>query len=233
MARAVVFLFMSFVFAFFYLRALNSNHSFLHAARQAARRLGRRGAGLRAGRDRRLRGGAPPARATARAARGGWAPALATVLALAAVALQAIEYFNLSFGAADGGLASVFFGFTAVFVLFWLGAVYWIETLWAQSLRQPDAGRRRRQRARRAMLRPSADGCVALPVRDGRRRDPRVHPAVPGQVIAAALALIADAGTNATAAGPLTLVIPVGVLIVVLAVWWAVLAPPPRTHLSC
>ena len=41
-------------------------------------------------------------------------------------------------------------------------------------------------------------------------------------MIAALLALIADAGTNATAAGPLTLAIPVGVLIVVLAVWWAV-----------
>jgi len=41
-------------------------------------------------------------------------------------------------------------------------------------------------------------------------------------VIAAALALIADAGTNSTAAGPLTLIVPVGVLIVVLAVWWVV-----------
>ncbi len=41
-------------------------------------------------------------------------------------------------------------------------------------------------------------------------------------MIAAALALIADAGTDATAAGPLTLIVPVGVLIVVLAIWWGI-----------
>jgi membrane protein DedA with SNARE-associated domain len=41
-------------------------------------------------------------------------------------------------------------------------------------------------------------------------------------VILAAAHLIADAGTNATAAGPLTLIVPVGVLIVVIALWWFV-----------
>jgi heme/copper-type cytochrome/quinol oxidase subunit 3 len=158
MVSAVVFLFMSFVFAFFYLRALNSNHSFLMphvkppdgwgvvvlvcvlgatAVFEGARRQ------LRDGTERAWRMGA----------------GIATVLSLAAVAVQAIEYFNLSFGAADGGLASVFFGFTVMFAVFWLGAAYWIETLWAQSLRQPtrvvgDVG------APSVMLRPSADGCV-------------------------------------------------------------------------
>ena len=141
---AVVFLFMSFVFAFFYLRALNSNHSFRHGARQAAGRLRAspcssacsarrspssrwRAGSLRDGTRRRV---APGRRLAALAAR--WPPSC----------VQVIEYFNLSFGAADGGLASVFFGFTAVFGIFWLGAVYWVETLWAQSLRQP--GERRR-----------------------------------------------------------------------------------------
>lgn len=158
MVSAVVFLFMSFVFAFFYLRALNSNHSFVMAhvkppdgwgvavlicvlgataAFEVARRQLRDGTG------------------------GAWrlGAGIATVLSLAAVALQAIEYFNLHFGAADGGLASVFFGFTAVFAIFWLGAAYWIETLWAQSLRQPAqvaAGSGNPS----GTLRPSADGCV-------------------------------------------------------------------------
>jgi hypothetical protein len=36
------------------------------------------------------------------------------------------------------------------------------------------------------------------------------------------LALIADAGANSTAAGPLTLAVPVGVLLVVIVVWWVV-----------
>jgi heme/copper-type cytochrome/quinol oxidase subunit 3 len=158
MVSAVVFLFMSFVFAFFYLRALNSNHSFLMphvkppdgwgvavlvcvlgatAVFEVARRQLRDGTG------------------------GAWrlGAGIATALSLAAVALQAIEYFNLSFGAADGGLASVFFGFTAVFALFWLGAAYWIETLWAQSLRQPTHADGDVE-APSQVLRPSADGCV-------------------------------------------------------------------------
>jgi hypothetical protein len=48
-------------------------------------------------------------------------------------------------------------------------------------------------------------------------------------VIAALLSSIADAGTNATAAGPLTLVVPVGVLIVVLAIWWVIWRRRART----
>ena len=158
MVSAVVFLFMSFVFAFFYLRALNSNHSFLmpHAKPPDGWGVAVLVCVLGAtavfeGARRQLRDG------TGRPWRLG--AGLATVLALAAVVLQAIEYFNLSFGAADGGLASVFFGFTAVFAIFWLGAVYWIETLWAQSLRQP-AHAAGDVHAPSQVLRPSADGCV-------------------------------------------------------------------------
>ena len=158
MASAVVFLFMSFVFAFFYLRALNSNHSFLMAHVKPPDGWGVAvlicvlgATAVFEGARRQLRDGTG----------GAWrlGAGIAAVLSLAAVALQAIEYFNLSFGAADGGLASVFFGFTVVFAIFWLGAAYWIETLWAQSMRQPthaagDVG------APSQMLRPSADGCV-------------------------------------------------------------------------
>jgi heme/copper-type cytochrome/quinol oxidase subunit 3 len=158
MASAVVFLFMSFVFAFFYLRALNSNDSFRmpHAdppvgwgvailicvlGSCAVFEVARRQLGDGTG--------------------GAWrvGAGLSAALGLAAVALQAIEYFNLSFGAASGGLASVFFGFTAVFGLFWLGAVYWVETLWAQSLRQPVQASGDIVAPSR-VLRPSADGAA-------------------------------------------------------------------------
>ena len=135
MVSGVVFLFMSFVFAFFYLRALNSNHSFLmpHAKPPDGWGVAVLVCVLGAtavfeGARRQLRDG------TGRPWRLG--AGLATVLALAAVVLQAIEYFNLSFGAA-----------------------YCIETLWAQSLRQPthaagDVG------TPSQVLRPIADGCV-------------------------------------------------------------------------
>ncbi len=158
MVSGVVFLFMAFVFAFFYLRALNSNHSFVMphadppdgwgvavlvcvlgatAAFEVARRQLRDGTG------------------------GAWrfGAGIAAALALAAVVLQILEYFNLRFGAADGGLASVFFGFTAVFGIVWLGAVYWVETLWAQSLRQ-SAGAGADITAPARVLRANADGCA-------------------------------------------------------------------------
>src|SRR5579862_837673 len=120
MVSAVVFLFMSFVFAFFYLRALNSNHSFVMAHVKppvgwcVAVLVCVLGAtAVFEGARRQLRDGTG----------GAWrlGAGIAVALSLAAVGLQIIEYFNLSFGAADGGLASVFFGFTAVFAIFWLG----------------------------------------------------------------------------------------------------------------
>lgn len=156
LASGVAFLFMAFVFAFFYLRALNTNHSFRmpHTnppdgfgiavlvgvlGATAVFELARRSLGDGLGGT--WRGGALAA----------W------LLGLAALVVQAIEYFNLSFGASNGGFASVFLGFTAIFGLFWLGAVYWIETMWAQSLRQP---RGDEVSAPSRALRPTADGCA-------------------------------------------------------------------------
>src|ERR1700689_1476567 len=98
---------MAFVFAFFYLRALNTNHAF-HPAHSnpptgygvavlacvlgstAAFELARRGLSV--------------------GARGAWrvGASLAVALGLTAVVLQVLEYFSLSFGATGGGLASVF-----------------------------------------------------------------------------------------------------------------------------
>jgi heme/copper-type cytochrome/quinol oxidase subunit 3 len=157
-ASAVVFLFMSFVFAFFYLRALNTAHSFLMphvdppvgwgvailvcvVASAAIVSVVRKE--VVDGTESRWRAGM----------------LAASLLSFAVIVLQLIEYYNLTFGAADGGLASVFFGFTAIYGVLWLAAVYWIETLWAQSMRQLPAPEGHAGAPGR-LLRPSADACV-------------------------------------------------------------------------
>lgn len=52
----------------------------------------------------------------------------AVVLALAAVVLQCIQYANLGFGPANGAYASVYIGWTATFTVLMLFCIYWIET---------------------------------------------------------------------------------------------------------
>src|SRR5437588_5440001 len=51
----------------------------------------------------------------------------ALLLALVSVALQCIEYTRLGFGPASGGYASVFVGWTACYALFTLACAYWVE----------------------------------------------------------------------------------------------------------
>jgi heme/copper-type cytochrome/quinol oxidase subunit 3 len=150
-SSAVVFVFAAFLFAFFYLRAVNSDNLFRPAhvnppsglgiailvavlAATASLEFARRG----------LAGGA----------HGAWrvGSALALALAGAVIALQIVEYFSLGFTTASGGYASVFYGWTLVFLLFWLGGFYRIETMVAQSARAGPG--------RALLLRPSADGSV-------------------------------------------------------------------------
>ena len=126
---AISFFFASFVFAFFYLKALDTNHSwkignvvpdggfgiaiaalFLFSAviyRLAARRPA--GDSMAAG-------------------------MIAVLMGLAAVVLQFVEYTVLDFGASQGGYAAVFFGWTATYAIVALMGLYWIEvqvaTLW-------------------------------------------------------------------------------------------------------
>jgi heme/copper-type cytochrome/quinol oxidase subunit 3 len=119
---AISFFFASFVFAFFYLKALDTNHSwkigrvvpdggfgiaiaalFLFSAviyRLAARRPA--GDSMAAG-------------------------TIAVVMGLVAVVLQFVEYTVLDFGASQGGYAAVFFGWTATYAIVALLGLYWIE----------------------------------------------------------------------------------------------------------
>jgi heme/copper-type cytochrome/quinol oxidase subunit 3 len=52
----------------------------------------------------------------------------ALALALAAVVLQCIQYAKLGFGPANGAYASVYVGWTATYTVFLLFCAYWIET---------------------------------------------------------------------------------------------------------
>jgi heme/copper-type cytochrome/quinol oxidase subunit 3 len=61
--------------------------------------------------------------------------AAALALGLAALVLQVVAWKQQSFGPADGGFASVYFGWTAFLFLFVLGTMYWLETTLATSLR--------------------------------------------------------------------------------------------------
>ena len=61
--------------------------------------------------------------------------AVALVLLVAAVVLQIVEWATQGFGPTQGGYASVYLGWTGLEVLFVLGLAYWLETTLATSLR--------------------------------------------------------------------------------------------------
>ncbi len=122
---AAAFFFVSFLFAYFYLRSLDSNRDWkighninpslgLGIAILVAFALSAWALRAAAGTTRRER-------ATS-------AGALALGLALLAILLQVIEWTTLGFGPASGGYASVFIGWTAFYSVFALGCAYWIET---------------------------------------------------------------------------------------------------------
>jgi heme/copper-type cytochrome/quinol oxidase subunit 3 len=160
LASGTAFVFMSFLFAFFYLRAVNSNGLWrpkhvgpvqgwgiavlvLTLLTAVVWDLARRE--VTAGTESRWR-------------QGGLA---ALGLGVLVVVAQGIEYATITFRTASGGWASVFWGWTVVQLLFWLGGLYWMETLVAQSLRRPAAAPRQGS-AGSDLLRPSADSCVVF-----------------------------------------------------------------------
>ncbi|MGI8864300.1 MAG: hypothetical protein ACR2JH_07860 [Solirubrobacteraceae bacterium] len=119
---AAAFFLVSFVFAYFYLRSLDSNKGWKIGQVNPSIGLGvaivlvlvLSAASLRAAATR------PELALTAGAA--------ALGLVLLAVILQVVQWTTLGFGPASGGYASVFTGWTAYYSVFALVCAYWIET---------------------------------------------------------------------------------------------------------
>jgi heme/copper-type cytochrome/quinol oxidase subunit 3 len=120
---AAAFFFVSFVFAYFYLRSLDPNKDWKigHNINPSI------GLGVAIVVVLLLSAGALRAASTRPelAVRAG---AGALLLALLAVVLQVVAWTTLGFGPASGGYASVYVGWTALYSVFALACAYWIET---------------------------------------------------------------------------------------------------------
>jgi heme/copper-type cytochrome/quinol oxidase subunit 3 len=158
-ASSVAFLFMAFVFAFFYLKAVNSNNNWRpHHISPAA------GVGIAMlvcvlGATALLY---YARRALASDSRGGWlgGVVVSLILGLAAAVIQIVQYTSYGFSPESGGYASVFVGWTVMFLIFWLGALYWMETLLAQTVRRAPEPIESELTRPLAVLGPSASACV-------------------------------------------------------------------------
>ena len=119
---AIAFFFASFVFAFFYLKALDVNHNWKIGHVVPDGGLGVSIAAL-------FLFSAVIYRLAARRPAGDTMAAgmLAVLMGVAAVVLQFIEYIDLDFGASQGAYAAVFFGWTATYAIVALMGLYWIE----------------------------------------------------------------------------------------------------------
>jgi heme/copper-type cytochrome/quinol oxidase subunit 3 len=131
-AGSTIMFFLAFVFAYFYLRSLNSNGLWRPDGVDPPQGYGAAivilfvlSAGSVAYAAYAARNGRP------------WlaGAGLSLVLALAGCSVQAFEYAHLGFGPQSGGYASVFVGWTIFFLVFVLPVIYWVETLLAEGLR--------------------------------------------------------------------------------------------------
>jgi heme/copper-type cytochrome/quinol oxidase subunit 3 len=118
---SISFFFASFVFAYFFLDALDDNHNWKIHPLHVSKGLGIAIVAL-------FVAGALIYRLAAKrpeidALAGG---IIAIVFSLLAIALQFFEYTVLDFGAASGGYAAVFFGWTATYAIVALLGIYWI-----------------------------------------------------------------------------------------------------------
>jgi heme/copper-type cytochrome/quinol oxidase subunit 3 len=127
---AISFFFVAFVFAYFYLRSLDTNKDWKIGSVHPSI-----GLGVVIVVALLLSAGALRAAATRPelAVRAG---AAALALAVLSVVLQVIEWTTLGFGPASGGYASVFIGWTAFYSVLTLACVYWIETQVATAWRR-------------------------------------------------------------------------------------------------
>jgi heme/copper-type cytochrome/quinol oxidase subunit 3 len=127
---AAAFFFMSFVFAYFYLRSLDTNKDWKIGSVNPSIGLGVLIVVVLILSAVALRLAATRPELTVRAG------AAALLLALLSVLLQVIEWTTLGFGPASGGYASVFVGWTTFYSVFTLACAYWIETQIATAWRR-------------------------------------------------------------------------------------------------
>lgn len=134
LVSAIAFVFVAFVFAFFYLKAVNANGNWRPAHVKPSQGYGIAILLCVLGTTLFFELGR---RALAGAAWGTWRACVAVALTLgfAAIVVGVLQLTGTNFGATGGGYASVFYGWGALWLGVWLGAVYWVETLFAGSLR--------------------------------------------------------------------------------------------------
>jgi heme/copper-type cytochrome/quinol oxidase subunit 3 len=133
LAGAATFFFLAYLFAYFYLRSLNESHMWHPANVKPDQAFGAVVVGC-------VVVSALLAIVAGRQMRGhsrSWvlAAGVSLVLGLAAVAVQCIQYTSQHFGPTDGGYASVFCSWTALYAVAVLATMYWLETQVATELR--------------------------------------------------------------------------------------------------
>ena len=134
LASATAFFFLAFVFAYFYLRAQNNAGLWRPKHVDPPQTLGVLVMLACVASAALVRLGLADHRARRRAQ---WRVKglVALGLGIVAIVLQVVEWNTVGFGPADGGYASVFVGWTAFYVLFVFGTMFWLETIVATAFR--------------------------------------------------------------------------------------------------
>ena len=134
LAGATAFFFVAFVFAYFYLRSLNSAGMWKPKGVDASVAWGTVVVACYAASAVLVRLGLTDHRALRRD-RWRVKGLVALLVGVVGLILQVFAWTHESFGPADGGFASVYFGWTAFLFLFVLGTLIWLEMTLATSLR--------------------------------------------------------------------------------------------------
>jgi heme/copper-type cytochrome/quinol oxidase subunit 3 len=134
LAGATAFFFVAFLFAYFYLRSLNNGDMWKPSGVDASVGWGTAVVACYVLSAVLVRLGLTDHRALRRRQ---WRikGLLALLVGVVGLVLQVFAWTNQDFGPADGGFASVYFGWTAFLFLFVLGTLIWLEMTLAVSLR--------------------------------------------------------------------------------------------------
>ena len=134
LAGGTAFFFLCFLFAFFYLRSLNNAGMWKPKGVDASVAWGTVVVALYVASALLVRLGHAD-QVAERQSQWRQKGALALALGIAGLVVQVIGWSHQGFGPADGGFASVYFGWTAFLFLFVFGTMYWLETVLATSIR--------------------------------------------------------------------------------------------------